>query len=389
MRIVDVAAFYAPQGGGVRTYVERKLAAGARAGHEIVIIAPGPSYDVVEMAGGSKIIFTPGPSFPLDRRYHYFSDEPALHRLLDSLEPDVVEASSPWSSPSMVARWPGTAPRALFLHADPLSAYAYRWFGRALPISAIDKMFGRFWRHLRRLDEQFDLVVSPSRHLHDRLVAGGLHRVVTIPLGVEKGLFSPSLRDEGLRARLLERCALGPEATLLIGMGRLGAEKRWPMVIDAVTAAGARHPVGMVLLGDGTARGGVVRAVAHNPHIQLLAPVRERPALAQILASGDALVHGCEAETFCLAAAEARASGLPLIVPDRGGAYDQFEHGIAWRAGSAAALRAAIGDYLAGDPQGQRLRAIAAADTVTDLDTHFNRLFAAYADLVSARRAGG
>ena len=39
------------------------------------------------------------------------------------------------------------------------------------------------------------------------------------------------------------------------------------------------------------------------------------------LASADALVHGCEAETFCLVAAEARASGTPMIVPDRGAVF--------------------------------------------------------------------
>src|SRR5690606_2458914 len=44
VKIVDVCAFYAPRGGGVRTYVERKLAAGPRFGHEIVIVAPGAEY---------------------------------------------------------------------------------------------------------------------------------------------------------------------------------------------------------------------------------------------------------------------------------------------------------------------------------------------------------
>ena len=37
MRIVDVCAFYAPQGGGVKTYVERKLAA-ARPGLSLIHI---------------------------------------------------------------------------------------------------------------------------------------------------------------------------------------------------------------------------------------------------------------------------------------------------------------------------------------------------------------
>jgi len=41
MRIVDVCAFYTPAGGGVRTYVERKLKAAPAAGHEMIILAPG------------------------------------------------------------------------------------------------------------------------------------------------------------------------------------------------------------------------------------------------------------------------------------------------------------------------------------------------------------
>ena len=41
MKVVDVCAFYTPHGGGVKTYIERKLKIGAAMGQEIVIIAPG------------------------------------------------------------------------------------------------------------------------------------------------------------------------------------------------------------------------------------------------------------------------------------------------------------------------------------------------------------
>ena len=43
MKVVDVAEFYADKGGGVRTYIHQKLEAGARLGHEVVVIAPGPA----------------------------------------------------------------------------------------------------------------------------------------------------------------------------------------------------------------------------------------------------------------------------------------------------------------------------------------------------------
>jgi alpha-1,6-mannosyltransferase len=381
MRIVDVCAFYTPQGGGVKTYVERKLQAGAERGHEVIIVAPGREDGTMVEAGGSAIVTLASPAFPLDRRYRYFDDEPALHALLDRLRPDVVEASSPWASPSMVARWPGAALRSLFVHCDPLAAYAYRWLGPVLRRDAIDRACGLYWRHLRRLDAEFDLVVSPSRSLGGRLGAGGLGKVVTIPLGVEAGIFSPALRSEALRARLLERCGLGPDALLLIGIGRLAPEKRWAMVIEAVVAAGYEKPLGLVLLGDGTDRARILRTAGNNPHVQLLAPVRDRQRLAAILASADAFVHGCEAETFCLAAAEAKASGLPLILPDEGGAADQFVagQGALYRAGKAGSLASALLAFTGDDPAAHRRRAASAAGQVRGMDEHFDALFGAYA----------
>jgi alpha-1,6-mannosyltransferase len=384
MRIVDICAFYAPSGGGVKTYVERKLRAAVPGEQEIVIVAPGDRDAVIAEAPAGRIVSVAAPRFPLDRRYHYFKDEARLHALLDRLAPDVVEASSPWSSPAMVARWRGRAVRSLVMHADPLSAYAYRWFGPVASRATIDRGFDWFWQHLRRLDRQFDVVVSASAGLSARLQAGGLDKVATLPMGVTPGLFSPSLRDGRLRAALLARCGLAPDATLLIGLGRHAPEKRWPMVIDAATAAGYRHRVGLVILGEGRDRTKVVRAKRHNPHIWLGQPETDRTRLATILASADALVHGCEAETFCMVAAEAKASGLPLIVPDRGGAADQVVEGqgLLYRACSAASLAGAIGRFVAGTPALDRGRATAAAGEVMTMDEHFRRLFATYGRLV-------
>lgn len=386
MRIVDVCAFYAPQGGGVKTYVERKLRAGAAAGHEVIILAPASDEAVVEQGGG-RIVNLPARRFPLDRRYHYFNDEASLHAMLDQLQPDLVEASSPWSSAAMVARWPGAAPRALVMHADPLSAYAYRWFGSVAPRAMIDRGFDWYWRHLRRLDQGFDLIVSASDSLTGRMRAGGLTRIETMPMGVEPGIFTPARRSAALRARLLERCGLPEDATLLLGVGRHAPEKRWPQVIEAVTSAGFRQPVGLILVGDGRDRARVQRAAMNNPHIHLLAPMRDRDALAELLASGDALVHGCEAETFCMVAAEARASGLPVILPDQGGAADQVStgSGLHYRAGQAGSLADAVGRFAQGR-DAYRNAAVRAAPSVMTMDEHFDQLFHAYEGLFDARR---
>lgn len=384
MRIVDVCAFYSPQGGGVKTYVEQKLRLGPELGHEIVILAPGDSYSVEERGPAARIVTLPSPRFPLDRKYWYFADEEALHAELDALQPHFVEASSPWRSPSMVARWPGQVPRALVMHADPLSAYAYRWFEPLFSREVIDRRFGTFWDHIRELGQSYDRVVCASRELQERLRDGGVANTVLHPMGVEEGLFSKDRRDPDVRRRLLELCDLPESATLLIGVGRLSAEKRWPMVVDAVMAASHDHPIGLVILGDGNKRSRIVRGIFGNPHIRMLAPERDRIRFATILASADALIHGCEAETFCLAAAEARASGIPVIVPDRGGAADHAADGagITYTAGSAEAAAEAILRLIQGPPL--------PLDTVPPSETmrgHFAKLFADYAALVEGQRA--
>lgn len=372
MRIVDVCAFYTPSGGGVRTYVDRKLAAAPAAGHDMVVLAPGRGDGVEQREANARIEWLGCPRFPLDRRYGYFGDAAQLHAALDRLRPDVIEVSSPWRSASIVAAWPGRAKRVLMMHADPLSAYAYRWFGRVAERETIDRGFGWYWRHLRRLDRSFDAMVSASDSLSRRLVEGGLSHVVTNPMGVDPGIFSPALRDAALRARMLERCALPPSATLLIGVGRHAPEKRWPMVIDAAMAAGNDRPVGLLLVGEGRDTARIAARVGDNPHIRLLSPIRDRLALARTMASADALIHGCEAETFCMVAAEARASGLPLIAPDAGGASDQARGaGLTYAAGSSASAAAAIRRFVDAPP-------VAAAERVRTMDEHFADLFALY-----------
>lgn len=344
MRIVDVCAFYSPRGGGVKTYVEQKLAIGPSLGHDITIIAPGDAHATVEHGHAARVVTIPAPRFPLDRKYWYFDDERALHAALNRAEPDFVEVSSPWRSPSMVARWHGQAGRSLIMHADPLSAYAYRWFQPLLSRATIDRRFATYWTHLRALSTQFDRIVCANNDLRSRLRDGGVANTITHPMGVEGGMFSPARRSAQLRRQLLGQCGLTEDAHLLIGVGRLAPEKRWPMVVDAVIAASHQMPIGLIILGEGSQLGRIARQIAGNPHIAVLRPERDRARFATILASADALIHGCEAETFCMAAAEARASGVPVIVPDSGGAADHAKAGggRCYRSGSAMAAADAI-----------------------------------------------
>jgi alpha-1,6-mannosyltransferase len=366
----------------VRTYVEQKLRLGPELGAEVVILAPGDDHSVTHYGPQARIVTIPSPRLAVDRNYWYFGDEAALHAALDLLAPDLVEVGSPWRSPSWVANWRGNVPRSLVMHADPMSAYAYRWLGAGMSRSSINRMFAPFWRHLRRLGAQYDSVICANRDLAERLAAGGVARTRLEPMGVEEGVFSPTNRDPAVRAKLLAECGLPESAGLLLGVGRMAAEKRWPMVIDAVRSARREQPLGLVLLGAGRQETSVRAAIGSDPQIKLLEPVRDRSRFAAIVASADALVHGCEAETYCLAAAEARASGVPVLVPDRGGAADHAADGggLTYRAADPAALTASIEAIAAlGWP-----RSHAPVQTMRD---HFSHLFTHYVDLIAAHKA--
>jgi alpha-1,6-mannosyltransferase len=388
MKIVDVCAFYAPQGGGVKTYIDRKLKIGAAMGQEVVIIAPGGENQTEHRPEGGRIIYVASPKLPVDRWYRYFDGADAVHRVLDAERPDLVEASSPWRTASIVADWQGSAPRALIMHADPLAAYAYRWFGKIGSREAIDQGFDFFWRYLRRLGEKFDRVISANENLSLRLREGGVRGVATIPMGVDPGIFSPKLRNLEIRRDLLARCGLGEDATLLLGVGRHSSEKRWPMIVDACITAGHSSPTGLVLLGDGRGREKLIRHIAGNPHIHLLAPISNRGLLAEVMASADALAHGCEAETYGLVAAEAAASGLPLIVPDEGGASDMVspETGETYESGNANSAAQAIERLLARDRSALLAAAGRHAAGVQTIDQHFELLFRSYQEMTRERR---
>jgi alpha-1,6-mannosyltransferase len=381
VRLVDVCGFYSPHGGGIRTYVEEKLRLAERLGQDITILAPGGADATIDFGPSARIMTIASPRFPLDRKYFSFTDQQAVHRALDLLQPDFVEASSPWNSANYVAAWPRATPRSLVMHSEPLSAHAYRWFERIVEPPAVDRAFDWFWQRLRRYGKVFDAVIVANSSLAQRLASGGVDKIMTVPMGVQPGLFSPSRRDEALRNRLLALCALGPEATLLMCAGRLATEKRVPMLVEAATIAGRRRPIGLVIFGEGRSHKEVLRAIAGNPHVRLLQPVRERAQFATILASADALLHGCEAETFGMIAAEAQASGIPLVAPDMGGAGDFVrDTALGFRPADTFDVVRAILEL----PLGAR-KAVTPR-TPRSMEDHFRELYRLYASLGSDAR---
>lgn len=346
------------------------------------VIVPSVRSAVTPQSGG-ELIEVKTPRLPFDARYGMFTRAAPVHEALSRAAPGFVEASSPWRGAWIASEWRPDLPHSLFMHHEPVSAWAYRWFDSVFSRETIDtQITGWFWAHLKKLYERYDILVNAAPSTTARLRTAGVRNAVTCAMGVEEGVFSPSLRDEALRASLLARMRLDENAVLVLGVGRHTPEKRWPVLIEAVQRAGQSRPLGLIMIGDGHDRGRVMKEIAGDPHILPLAPVKDRRLFARILASSDLFLHGSNAETFGLAAAEAIASGLPMVGPNDGAVADLMrpEHAEQYRTGNAAAAAEAI-HRLAERLSEARGAALEAARAPRTLDDHFEELFARYETL--------
>lgn len=392
MRIVDVNEYYSPTGGGVRTYIDRKMGILADRGHELIVVAPGREDREEERPGGGRVIFVKAPPMPFDKNYGLFWDAAPIHALLDRFGPDVVECSSPWRPAWIVSDWqPGRgAPvlKSFFMHNDHLEGYAKTYLHGFAPPDRIERAFGWFDRYTARFLERFDTVVTNGPALLKRMHRRGVRADAAMTLGIERHHFSPDLRDEELRVGLLAQCGLPADAHLLVGIGRHHREKRWPLVIDAVGRAGQHAPVGLALIGQGIKTRQLEKHVGDSPHVRLFRPVYDRHRLAQIMASADALIHGSSSEPFGLVAYEALACGAPMIVPDEGGAFEAAapDYAEVYASGDPVACAAAIGRFVARDRDGLRAAAAAAARHVRSDEDHAEALIAYYAEALAAKR---
>ena len=145
-----------------------------------------------------------------------------------------------------------------------------------------------------------------------------------------------------------------------------------------------------MIFGRGALEGWYGRKAARTPGVHLHGYVSERDAVSKALASADGFLHGSAAETYGLVVAEAICSGVPVIVPDRGGAAALAgpEYAARYRAGDASDGAEAILRLLARDPDRLAAGCRAATRHIGTMDQHFNDLFDLYGHMAD-RRPGG
>ncbi|MGA6209637.1 glycosyltransferase [Nocardia testacea] len=308
MRIVQLANFYGPRSGGLRTALHHLGAGYVAAGHEVVLIVPGPRRTEEVLPSGALRITLPAVGIPWTGGYRA-ADPRRVADVLDGLRPDVLEVSDRLTLRGF-GRWARRRNVAgVMISHERLD----RLLGQVMPDRIARRCADIANRHTAA---EYDMVVCTTEFARAEFRRIGAPNVEMVPLGVDLDLFSPHRHDDGLRADLGV-----PGQPLLVHCGRLSVEKRADRSIEALAelrrdGLDAR----LVVAGDGPRRDALERRAKLLPELPGGLPavhftgfLSDRSEVARLLATADISLAPGPHETFGLAALEALAAGTPVV----------------------------------------------------------------------------
>jgi glycosyltransferase involved in cell wall biosynthesis len=196
--------------------------------------------------------------------------------------------------------------------------------------------------------------IAVSDYARERLMAhqvrSGQIRVVEnfLPQAqVEAAPRRPAFADRGIQNVVL--------------VTRVDPSKRVDLVLDALDLAPELASLRIRVLGGCAGDDLVGRAARHHPNMTFDGFSDRVP---EALAQSDLLIHTCPSESFGLVILEAMAAGIPVLVPDQGGAAALVEPGISgqhFRANDARSLADALKQLMQATPDTLN-QLVAAAD---------------------------
>ncbi|MGC0311757.1 glycosyltransferase [Kitasatospora acidiphila] len=343
LRIVRLANFVTPVSGGLRTALRHLGAGYLAAGHEPVLVVPGPEHRD-ELTEQGRVVALPGPVLPASGGYRLLTDRMAVARLLHRLAPDRLEVSD-----RTTLRWTGSwarrngVPAAMVSHESATGLLRTRGLPEPAARALADRLNSRTAR-------AYDTVICTTDWAADEFRRLGVQHLVQAPLGVDLDRLHPWRHDQAVRQRYVTE-----RQTMLMLCSRLSAEKRPGRALDALAEL-RRTGLDAVLVvaGTGPLRERLQRRAGREGlPVRFLGHIAERAELSALLASADVVLAPGPIETFGLAALEALACGTPVAV-SRSSALP----GIVADAGAVAAdtgpgFAAAVRELLA-RPEGRR-----------------------------------
>ncbi|MCL2730454.1 MAG: glycosyltransferase [Actinomycetia bacterium] len=329
LRIVRVANFVTPVSGGLRTALRHLGEGYAAAGHEPVLVIPGPRA-TDELTPQGRVITLPGPEIPGSGGYRLLARRARVEALLESLAPDRLEVSD-----RTTLRWTGAWARrhrvpAVMVSHESADGVLGTW---GLPSGAARRAADAL---NRRTAHSYTKVVCTTAWAAAEFERIGARNVVRAPLGVDLDGWHPGGHDPAVRRQYAQ-----DGQVLLVMCSRLSPEKKPDTALEVLAHLRASGvDAVLVVAGDGPLRARLTtHARAARLPVTFLGHVPDRAVLAALLAGADVALAPGPVETFGLAALETLACGTPVVVSSRSA--------LPAIVGTAGAAADTVGEYAA------------------------------------------
>lgn len=302
MKVAIVTESFLPTTNGVTNSVVQVNRELVRSGAEIRILAPA-APGLHEEVDGTQVVAL--PALNLQRHLPVAFPNLKVFRELQRFNPDVVHLASP---AIMGAHAQRTANR---LGIPTIAVYQTDFVGFAkhykfaFAKKAIEQC-------VKIIHADATLNLAPSTYAIQQLQSIGIERVFHWGRGVDLEQFHPRNRRESTYAQFRPKLIVGY-------VGRLAPEKS----IERLAPLSKRDDIQLVVIGSGPSERELRELMPNAYFTGKLQGVK----LAEYFAGLDVFIHPGDSETFCQAAQEALASGVPVIAPNKGGLKDFIKPG--------------------------------------------------------------
>ncbi|BCS88772.1 glycosyltransferase [Pseudodesulfovibrio sediminis] len=291
---------------GVARTIRQQLAMVARHGKDMTVITCGASADVP-----GAVSFEPVGRFTIpDYPEIVLSYPPFLDMLTHCFEQEYD---------CILAATPGPVGLAALAIAQILKLPFHGTYHTAFPeyVGAITEdatLEDGCWRYMSWFYNQMQVIYAPSEATKFELADRGIdpEKIVTYPRGVDTERFHPNKRNG-----FYNTFNVGSRIKLLY-VGRVSQEKGLDVLTEAFKKVSKmRNSLQLIVVGDGPYLKTMQRQLRNAP--VTFTGVLKGEALTQAYASADLFVFPSATDTFGNVVLEAQASGLPVIVTDKGG----------------------------------------------------------------------
>lgn len=310
MRIALFTETFLPKIDGIVTRLRHTVEHLQRNGDRVLVICPDGGLKEYQ---GAKIYGVPGIPLPLYPELQLAIPKPAIKRVLERFQPDLVHVVNP------AILGLGGIYYAKTMNI-PLVASYHTHLPQYLQHYGLGALEGLLWELLKLGHNQAQLNLCTSNAMVQELVNHGIERVDLWQRGVDTEMFQPHLASTQMRSRLSGGY---PDSPLLLYVGRLSAEKEIEQIKPVLEAIPDAR---LALVGNGPHRE-TLEAHFADTHTNFVGYLQGLE-LASAFASADAFIFPSRTETLGLVLLEAMAAGCPVVAARSGGIPDIVTDGV-------------------------------------------------------------